>query len=147
MNVSDCETCHEMANSEYGIEEPHEAHEGNDMTHTADCDITVRAEAYKAYIRSNPTVAETWSDEFEAEAFCTCHVEAPEFDPCTCGCGSMICSNYTLCAGCTDIVLPGDRGQSIAGEEYCWACFAEYEEQRLRDILNVLRDNTNREIY
>jgi len=75
MNASDCETCHEMANSEYGIEEPHEAH-AND--------------------------------------------QAVPMYPCT---------------GCTDIITNEDDSGTIAGEEYCWACFAEYEYDRVQALL------------
>jgi len=31
-----------------------------------------RAAAYRAYIRRSNTVADTWSDQFEADSECTC---------------------------------------------------------------------------
>ncbi len=41
----------------------------------------------------------------------------------------------TTCTGCTDIITDSEDSGWIAGEEYCWACFAEYEYDRVQAVL------------
>lgn len=40
--------------------------------HERKCEVEVRAQAYRAFIRRPNTVAETWSDEFEPTPHCSC---------------------------------------------------------------------------
>ncbi len=134
--MNDCPYCVDMRNSEYGIEEPHEAHEGNNMPHHNDCDITVRANTYSDWLTTGrPALTDQDQDALEFEPNCTCYVE--EVDPCTCGCRSMIYSNFSLCSGCTDIITLTEDSAWIAGEEYCWACFAEYEYDRVQALMHI----------
>jgi len=39
------------------------------------------------------------------------------------------------CAGCEDTITLTEDSGWIAGEEYCWACYAEYKYDRVQALL------------
>ena len=122
----DCATCVEMANSEYGIEEPHEAHADYE------CDVCQDTYSCTACIADSPQYGGHVDDGEDAM-----------FD--SLGCKGYVCTS-NQCPECLDKMAQDDRlyvgdtfqcqgckdeefveqGHTIAGVPVCEACAITY---------------------